>query len=214
MEKLVVLLNKEIVDELVLDKGEIVLGREPGNDFQLNDSSVSRRHVKFTRIMSDFLVEDLGSTNGISLNGKAVSKQMLKAGDIIKVGKFRLRYQKEEPSGDGPVEPQPAQEGTKAPAKAVKQKAASRKATLHFVSGPDEGRVEELRKGLFTIGRPGEGVGTLTSRAAGFFLLHLGGELHPKVNGVAVERGGAQLSGGDLIEVGEHRVRISIQSDD
>jgi predicted component of type VI protein secretion system len=213
MEKLVVLLNKEIVDELALDKGEVVLGRESSNDFQLNDSSVSRRHVKFIRIMADYLVEDLGSTNGISLNGKHVSKQMLKSGDIIKVGKFRLRYLKGEPLADGPAEAQAEEEGAKMPAKAAKQKAVSRKAMLHFVSGPDEGRIEELRKGLFTIGRPGEGVCTVTSRAAGFFLLHLGGELRPKVNSVLVEKSGAQLSDGDLIEVGEHRVRISIQSD-
>ena len=206
MEKLVVLLKKEIVGEMVLDKGELVLGRESSCDFQLSDASVSRRHIKLTRIMADYMVEDLDSTNGITLNGKPAHKQMLKSGDIIKVGKFLLRYTKEESS---------VEEGAKeaVPTRAVKQKVASRKAILHFVSGPDEGRLEELRKGLFTIGRPGEGVCTVTSRAAGFFLLHLGGELRPKVNSVLVEKSGAQLSDGDLIEVGEHRVRVSIQAD-
>jgi pSer/pThr/pTyr-binding forkhead associated (FHA) protein len=207
MEKLVILLNKEIVNELILDKAELVLGRDSSNDFQLTDSSVSRRHVKLTRIMNDYLVEDLGSTNGTSLNGKPVQKQMLKAGDILKVGKFRLRYvsgeaPEEEAADAGQDEQQPAP---------AKQTPVSRKAILHFVAGPDEGRLEELRKGLFTIGTPGDGVGTVAARSQGFFLLYLGGDEHPRVNGREVESGGEPLEDGDLLEVGEHRVRISIE---
>lgn len=209
MEKLVILLNKEIVNELMLDKPEIVLGRESSNDFQLNDSSVSRRHVKLTRIMNDYLVEDLGSTNGTTLNGRPVQKQMLKSGDILKVGKFRLRYVSgEAPAGEQPSEAEQAEQ----PSATERQKQVARKATLHFVAGPEEGRLEELRKGLFTIGQPGDGVGTVAARPQGFFLLYLGGEEHPKVNGHPVERGGAPLEDGDLLEVGEHRVRITIEA--
>jgi predicted component of type VI protein secretion system len=81
------------------------------------------------------------------------------------------------------------------------------------VSGPEEGQVEVLQKGHFTIGKPGEGVASVACRSQGFFLLHLGGGMHPMVNGAKVERGGALLNDGDLIEVGKHRVRISIESD-
>ena len=97
---------------------------------------------------------------------------------------------------------------------AKKKRPGSMRATLHFIAGPEEGRVETLQKGLFTIGRPGEGVGTVACRSQGFFLLHLGGGIHPMVNGAKVESGGALLSEGDVIEVGKHRVRISIESSD
>lgn len=207
MEKLVILLNKEIVNELILDKAEFVLGRDSNNDFQLTDSSVSRRHVKLTRIMNDYLAEDLGSTNGTTLNGNPVQKQMLKSGDILKVGKFRLRYV----SGEEAMEENPDAGEAEQASIPAKQKLVSRKAILHFVAGPEEGRLEELRKGLFTIGTPGDGVGTVAARSQGFFLLYLGGDEHPKVNGREVERGGAPLEDGDLLEVGEHQVRISIE---
>lgn len=228
MDKLLILLKGEVVDELVLDKGKLVLGRESSCDLQLDDSSVSRRHVKLTRIMSGYLLEDLGSTNGTSVNGKPVRKQMLKQGDILKIGKFRLPYvsgeagseteaevldkarqEPEESEGAVPVE-EPA--SSTRPPPATKKRGISGKATLNFVAGPEEGRVEELQKGLFTIGRPGEGVGTVACRSQGFFLLHLGGGMHPMVNGTKVESGGALLNDGDLIEVGKHRVRITIES--
>ena len=91
MDKLLVLLKGELIDELLLDKGKIVLGRDSSCDLQLNDASVSRQHVRLTRIMADYLVEDLGSTNGTLVNGKTVRKQMLKPGDILKAIKESLK---------------------------------------------------------------------------------------------------------------------------
>ena len=229
MEKLLVLFNDEVVDELVLDQGEFLIGRDSASDLQLDDGLVSRRHAKLTRVMSDYLAEDLGSTNGTNLNGQAISKQMLKSGDVLKIGHFSLRYLSEpdeqsaeavaEETVPSPVESAEPEESAQVaetlehPAAKPKPKIhASHKATLSFVAGPDQGRIEVLQRGLFTIGKPGEGVGTVAARSQGFFLLHVGGELHPMINGEPVQRGGVPLHDGDLIEVGEHRVRITIQS--
>jgi len=50
----------------------IHIGRSPDNDIQMNDRSVSRKHVKVLRKANKYLIEDLESTNGTFVNGKQI----------------------------------------------------------------------------------------------------------------------------------------------
>ena len=67
------------------------MGRAPGVDFVVDAALVSRVHCRFTISPSNQLeLEDLGSTNGTSVNGQRVTKAMLNDGDQVSVGRVRF----------------------------------------------------------------------------------------------------------------------------
>ncbi len=80
--------------ELVLEAGgEVLLGRAGDADLRLYDETASRRHATVREENGRTLLVDLGSANGILLNGEAVAGQAaLFDGDEIRIGDVRLRY--------------------------------------------------------------------------------------------------------------------------
>lgn len=64
----------------------LVLGRGQDADIRLSDSSVSRRHARISVVGGNILVEDLGSTNGTTVNGKKIDRETLKIGDSLGCG--------------------------------------------------------------------------------------------------------------------------------
>lgn len=69
------------------------IGRGTDNEMTLRDSSVSRRHAEIDRDKGDvFTIIDLDSTNGVYVNNKKISKQVLREGDIIEIGDINLRF--------------------------------------------------------------------------------------------------------------------------
>jgi ABC transport system ATP-binding/permease protein len=75
-----------------LPSGSIkTVGRTARADFILDAALVSRVHCRLTADKSDQLVvEDLGSTNGTLVNGTRVDRQVLKAGDIVTIGRVEF----------------------------------------------------------------------------------------------------------------------------
>jgi pSer/pThr/pTyr-binding forkhead associated (FHA) protein len=73
-------------NDVGLAQGEYLIGRSPQCAIRLDDPTVSRHHA-LLRVMADVAeVEDLGSRNGISVNGRTVSgRQRLTSGDRIKI---------------------------------------------------------------------------------------------------------------------------------
>lgn len=72
--------------------GPVVIGRSPGADIVIGDDFVSGRHARVSLAGNDAVLEDLGSTNGTVLNGKAItSPQTLRPGDTIDVGAVRIK---------------------------------------------------------------------------------------------------------------------------
>ena len=75
-----------------LDQAEITIGRGLGNHLVLNDSSVSRNHARVFLEEGRFVLEDLGSTNGTTVNGEVAEKRLLQSGDIVSVGEVTTLY--------------------------------------------------------------------------------------------------------------------------
>jgi hypothetical protein len=72
--------------------GTLVLGRGTDVDLQLHDTGVSRRHAE-VRVVDDHVeVHDLGSTNGLTVNGRRVSAATLTDGDVLVVGSSQLTF--------------------------------------------------------------------------------------------------------------------------
>src|SRR3954471_9024101 len=77
---------------LVLDKNTLTMGRSESSDLVLDSDNVSRAHARLTRLDEEFTIEDLGSRNGIFLNGLAVHAAVLRDGDEVHVGDFVFNY--------------------------------------------------------------------------------------------------------------------------
>lgn len=87
-------LQAEIAGEhlcFVLAGYTLTLGRTPENDITLPHATVSARHALLRQQGGSWWIEDLGSTNGLMLNGMQVERASLKPGDTISVGKVTLR---------------------------------------------------------------------------------------------------------------------------
>jgi hypothetical protein len=76
----------------VIDRPRAVVGRSQRCDYVLPDPNVSRRHFELQLRGSDWYLVDLGSTNGVTVNGRRVSTSRLKPGDEIVVGNSKLRF--------------------------------------------------------------------------------------------------------------------------
>lgn len=76
--------------------GEVTVGRGEENTLVLSSDQASRRHAAFRPEAAGHLLVDLESTNGTLLNGKPVTEQTLRNGDVLRVGTTVLRYALEE----------------------------------------------------------------------------------------------------------------------
>lgn len=92
MAKLILSLDQVVVEEYLLDKARLTIGRRPSNDIQIDNLAVSGEHAVIVQIGQDFFVEDLDSTNGTVVNEKSIKKHLLKHADVITFGKFQLKY--------------------------------------------------------------------------------------------------------------------------
>lgn len=80
---------------LQLTEEVTTLGSVAGNTVVLADPAVSRKHAGIRRIDSTYELADLGSTNGVYVNGHKVPKRNLEEGDIIRIGNTEAVFKRE-----------------------------------------------------------------------------------------------------------------------
>jgi hypothetical protein len=79
---------------VTLGDDPVVIGRLPECDIAVTDPNVSRKHAEIRRHGNDYVVVDLGSTNGTKVNGSWVSgERRLRDGDEISVGASVIRFE-------------------------------------------------------------------------------------------------------------------------
>lgn len=92
-----------------LSGNQIVIGREEGMDIALQDPESSRRHALVSWRGGQFVIEDLGSTNGTFVNGiQITAPQVLNPGDSIGIGQTVLVFHASAVHREAPSPPQPA----------------------------------------------------------------------------------------------------------
>jgi predicted component of type VI protein secretion system len=77
----------------VLSGSRVVVGRSREADIVISDPNISRRHAELRRGDEGWQIVDLGSTNGIKVNGRRVDQQALRPGDQITVGVTDLTFE-------------------------------------------------------------------------------------------------------------------------
>ena len=75
-----------------LDEPITRLGRHPDSEISLDDITVSRRHAEIERTPEGHVVSDAGSLNGTYVNQERIDKMLLRHGDELQIGKFRLVF--------------------------------------------------------------------------------------------------------------------------
>jgi len=77
-----------------LVREEITIGRQDGNTIRLTERNVSRRHARLVKENGNLLIEDLGSYNGVRVNGEKITeKTKIKEGDLVEIGDYDLGIQ-------------------------------------------------------------------------------------------------------------------------
>ncbi len=74
----------------------MVIGRSAENDIAAEDQGISRKHAKVYKRDDMFFIEDLGSRNGVQINGKQVEKSALRDNDVIRIGALAFKFKTED----------------------------------------------------------------------------------------------------------------------
>jgi predicted component of type VI protein secretion system len=82
---------------VMISRPVILIGRHPECDVRIDSPQVSRRHCCVALAYERLTIRDLGSRNGVRVNGRIVDEAQLKSGDEIAIGPFLYRLDGLEP---------------------------------------------------------------------------------------------------------------------
>ena len=213
MGKLVVSLDGVVIKEVQITKDKTTLGRRPYNDIVIDNLAVSGEHAVLQMVGADVFIEDLNSTNGTYINGKAVKKQLLSHNDTVEIGKYKIKFMVEDGTdyektmilkpGARPTQPGALQgAATSFGGSGFGSLGASTiPASIRVLNGAAAGREVALTKVVTTVGKPGVQVASITKRPGGYVLAHVEGAAQPTVNGSPVVGETVHLKNGDVIEL-------------
>jgi predicted component of type VI protein secretion system len=220
MPKMIVSIDGVVIKEVQLTKDRTTLGRRPYNDIVIDNLAVSGEHAVLQLTGNEVYLEDLNSTNGTYVNGKAVKKQLLQNNDTVEIGKYKIKYINEAPGATfektmimkaGMIPPKPATAPATAAAPAAAAAATATaaapaladpaNASIKVLSGAAAGREVPLVKVVTTIGKPGVAVAAITKRSHGFVVAHVEGSNKPTLNGAAIGPEPVTLKNGDMLEL-------------
>ena len=218
MGKLVVSLDGVVIKEVQITKDKTTLGRRPYNDIVIDNLAVSGEHSVLQMVGADVFIEDLNSTNGTYINGKAIKKQLLSHNDTVEIGKYKIKYLLEDGtdyektmvlkpgSFPGAVSAPPPGFAHTAPLGAASAFGAlggssAPSAAIRVLNGAAAGREVSLTKVVTTVGKPGVQVASITKRPGGYVFAHVEGSARPTVNGSALASESVHLKNGDVIEL-------------
>jgi ABC transport system ATP-binding/permease protein len=201
--------GKTIIVPLVRDL--ITVGRQDGNTIRLTERNVSRSHARFVRDEKGYRIEDLGSFNGVTVNGVRIEKAApLNDGDRVGVGDYVIALRSEATTRATTV--------TKTRSSLPSAFGAAPPARLVMLSPPAPGAEFSLSKPTVSIGRLEEldlcvshrsisrEHARITQKSGSFEIEDLKSANGIRINGSAVKRG--PLRAGDIVELGQVRFRF------
>ena len=201
MSKLVVSLDGVVIKEVQITKDKTTLGRRPYNDIVIDNLAVSGEHAVLQMVGHDVYIEDLNSTNGTYINGKAVKKQLLTSNDTVEINKYKIKFLSRNAADYEKtmvLRPGGQAEGS---GTEVLPAAATTPASIRVLNGAASGREVPLTKVVTTVGKPGVQVASITKRPGGYVFAHVEGSSRPVVNGVSLTADSVPLRNGDVIEL-------------
>ena len=226
MPTLVISIDGAVIKEVQLTKERTTLGRRPFNDIVIENLAVSGEHAVLIKDGNKVCIEDLRSTNGTFVNGLAIQTQELVHGDLLDIGRYKIRFLVSSLSGiaavpaDGKtlahisedVDSDYARLATPSGFGEVSSFASTiqgsvsalpeRHARIRMLTGSLAGKEVSLYKVVTTLGKPGVAIASITQKPHGFVLTQLEGESAAlKLNGQVVGPLSVPLLHGDTVEL-------------
>lgn len=200
-----------------LVRDEYSIGRRDGHTIRLTERNVSRDHARLRKNGDGYLLEDLGSYNGVFVNGhRVVEPQRLQNGDLVLIGDYRIEAHNEDAAARPFPIAAPAAKPISVPPPTVASRPTreSKPHRLVLLTGDDGGKEFPLDKPAMTIGR-GEEVDIRVNHSSvsrthcelhtidqdQFEVVDAGSANGIRVNGQDVKK--ALLSPGDTLELGD-----------
>ncbi len=217
MAKLILSMDGLVLKEIALNKERMNIGRRATNDIQIDNLAISGEHARVVTLRDDSFLEDLNSTNGTLVNGQPVKKHLLKNGDVVELGKYKLKYVVE-PAADAAGElgalEGPAAGGSAARGEPLVALAASAlpSASIEVLGGAQGGRRLALSKPLTTLGKPGVQVAVIARRPNGYSINHVEGAQVPLLNGRPISGQVQALADNDVIEIAGVAMRFTLDA--
>lgn len=218
--------NSNRLDEFVLDKEVMTIGRKDDNDIRIENLAVSGHHAKLLTIFDDSFLEDLDSTNGTYVNGQPITKHPLKHGDVIVIGKHELRYINESSSASDDdktvlirrhpgINTSPGtnlNEPINMPGHGGPDLSAAK---LQILNGKGAGKELVLQKSSVKLGKSGAEVVQINKRPDGHFIVSLDrddGSSLLMINGEAVGSRAVKLNNHDVIEINKLKIEYYLSA--
>jgi pSer/pThr/pTyr-binding forkhead associated (FHA) protein len=216
MPKLIVSIDGVVIKEVQLTKDRTTLGRRPYNDIVIDNLAVSGEHAVVLMVGNEVHLEDLNSTNGTYINGKAARKQILQNHDLVEVGKYKLKFTNESiepgfaqttlarpglvsglPLTTGPVQYTRRSSDHSGSVPLPPQSFAA----IKVLTGASAGREVSLTKVVTTLGKPGVAVAAITRRPHGYVVVHVEGAEQPTLNDVPIGATPVALKHSDVLQL-------------
>jgi pSer/pThr/pTyr-binding forkhead associated (FHA) protein len=216
MSKLVVSENGSIVNQFFLESEVFTIGRGEDNTLRLEDPMVSREHARISTVMHDQILADLNSANGTIVNGAKIDKHILQHGDVIELGRFRLKYLNPKVVHGAAFDRTmmtPAMQSAAKPE--VQVSVPARHTRSHFPLGAiigKSGKETELNRVLHVVGAAGKQLAAINRRPQGYTVTHVYGRRTPRVNGERIGAGPRLLKANDVIEVGGETLQFLLKT--
>jgi pSer/pThr/pTyr-binding forkhead associated (FHA) protein len=215
-----------VLKEIGLNRERMTIGRRPSNDIQIDNLAISGEHAAVVTILNDSFLEDLNSTNGTLVNGQPIKKHFLKNGDVVELGKYKLKYIAEaaQPTDTAifdkittaarPEEtlkpaPEAAPNAVETPEPAAAPMALG---AIQVLNGANAGRELDLTKSMTTLGKPGRQVAVIARRPQGYFITHIEGASFPTVNGQPLDVQAHPLKDHDVIDIAGIKMEFFLKS--
>lgn len=235
--KLILKENNQVISEYPLEQEETTIGRKSDNTIEVNNPVVSGKHARILKIGSKVIFEDLKSTNGSLVNGKAAVKTVMKHGDVIQIGDHSITLIDPSAPAATPA-PAPEEESDVEKTMIISPKARKEMmakaggtivnnemplGAIQIIAGPDTGKSVELTSSLTSIGKGdncrikvkgftiGKQAAAITRRPNGYHFAYIEGLSKPKLNGETVDTRPVTLKDGDMIELGDVKMEFFLK---
>lgn len=215
-----------VIREINLGHGVLTVGRDPGNDIEIDNPAISGTHATIWQEGENVYVEDADSTNGTYFKGERVVMATLGKGDEVIIGKHTLQFVTGEGGDDAPVKPfEPSLDKTMMLDTKVKKKVLGRskgeRGGFDVIDGSADKERYELVDRVSTIGKSSSAliklkgffapkVAALVNRTDKGYIITPANEKHlPRINGLAINKE-HPLKDKDVIEIGGLRLEFFI----
>lgn len=221
MARLILTRDGAVIREFRLEHERTTVGRKPGNGIVLEDPTVSGEHAVFLKLQHVY-IEDLGSTNGVLLNGKRVTKRQLNHGDVVRIGHHELKFIDDSAQQFErtvviapealPASMAAARSGATVSPSGAAAVASAKRAMVKVLNGAKQGEQILLSKAYTTVGTPGVQVAVIAKRGSHYHLMQMSGvggsNVPPRLNNQPIGAESTPLKNGDVIEVASTKLQF------